>query len=817
MTGSANSMTLKWFGAVSTRITLCESDFSISIFWALAASAMAMVKTMVFGMPKFPPIPASLQKVCHGKVSDCPSQPRDRLQWLKPGLTCLARRKEIPSIYAPRWSSQGTGRHLRNVSASGRTVPPSASISVLRCTAKWTRLHDGAFAKTPVQRVQYRFHAITAPVSPAFYAIKRRANARGVHHAVTKSVHPVYRGEQTAMSAIHDAAEHGDLAKVKALLMGNPNLASSLDFEGRTPLHWAASMGHLEMATLLIANGSDVNAQGSDLNPYGTPYGTPLHFAASSGHRDIVELLVANKGQIDCRDKEGRTPLHLAAKGCHVEVAKTLIANNADINANDKNSGTPLHSAATEGCAEVTELLIQSGALIDAKLAVGRTPLHCGVMYNHKSVVKVLLDNGADANVINKWGKSPLQEARDQDIVHMLTAIKSKARSDDQRGKAQPSTHETGRESASPKPRNDHGTHGAFDSSSGRMESPKGKSWFERLFGRKPPEAVKPSQEEASPLFTLLRTFDAESDDGKARIQEKIGSMNSLETLKQISLDRSLPIGLRVLAIKRGSQIGKDAWAEFLTNQFVIGKNWSELAARVTPTGDAESGEVVTLLGESAWALKGLGYEIEGIEVLSATQLSCKRGFTISMVKKAAQKPPITNSERRESAPDAPIADTRQELTPDKDLVEQAKTIEEIIKTTGACERGYLISRGMPINVGQLLLELFTICGRRKSNVGVDMCKRLIEQHPNSGLARYLLFNALTAGKPGANPLNPLTAGEPGSPVEANEEAFAALNEAVRLGCRYIDFNAQAGMMELRTLDRRLDPAEGEQGKVRRS
>src|ERR1019366_9383439 len=62
MTGSASSMMLKWFGAVSTRITLCRSDFSVSILWALAASAMTMAKTMVLGMPKFPPIPALLQK-----------------------------------------------------------------------------------------------------------------------------------------------------------------------------------------------------------------------------------------------------------------------------------------------------------------------------------------------------------------------------------------------------------------------------------------------------------------------------------------------------------------------------------------------------------------------------------------------------------------------------------------------------------------------------------------------------------------------------------------------------------------------------------
>jgi hypothetical protein len=48
VTGSANSITLKWLGAVSTRMTLWRSDFSVSIFWALAANARAMVETMIF-------------------------------------------------------------------------------------------------------------------------------------------------------------------------------------------------------------------------------------------------------------------------------------------------------------------------------------------------------------------------------------------------------------------------------------------------------------------------------------------------------------------------------------------------------------------------------------------------------------------------------------------------------------------------------------------------------------------------------------------------------------------------------------------------
>src|SRR5579862_4968050 len=76
-------MTLKWFGAVSTRITLCRSDFSVSILWALAASTKTMVKTMVFCMPKFPAIPALLQKVGqrHGfraLIKKREPNPRDR-------------------------------------------------------------------------------------------------------------------------------------------------------------------------------------------------------------------------------------------------------------------------------------------------------------------------------------------------------------------------------------------------------------------------------------------------------------------------------------------------------------------------------------------------------------------------------------------------------------------------------------------------------------------------------------------------------------------------------------------------------------------
>jgi hypothetical protein len=84
---------------------------------------------------------------------------------------------------------------------------------------------------------------------------------------------------------IQDAAKSGDLEKVKALLKDNPNLVTNkndnLDMNGRTPLYWAASHGHKDVAELLLANKAEVNAK----NKLGY---TPLHGAASQGHGGIA-------------------------------------------------------------------------------------------------------------------------------------------------------------------------------------------------------------------------------------------------------------------------------------------------------------------------------------------------------------------------------------------------------------------------------------------------------------------------------------------------------------------------------------------------
>ncbi len=95
---------------------------------------------------------------------------------------------------------------------------------------------------------------------------------------------------------------------------------NKLNAEGESALMIAALKGHLEIAARLIKKDADVNKTGW----------TPLHYAASNGHLVVMSLLLENHAYIDAASPNGTTPLMMAAMYGSASTVKLLLEEGAD-------------------------------------------------------------------------------------------------------------------------------------------------------------------------------------------------------------------------------------------------------------------------------------------------------------------------------------------------------------------------------------------------------------------------------------------------------------------------------------------------------
>jgi ankyrin repeat protein len=177
---------------------------------------------------------------------------------------------------------------------------------------------------------------------------------------------------------IHSAVGLGKTQQVKEILRANPKLARSTEAPyKRTPLHWVACSGNVEIARILL----DQSVDPSVTDEYEW---TPLRLAVVCDHVKIVNLLLTRGAKVDSKDDSGETPLCLAVILRRRKIAEILLDAGADVNArqghdprafSESSRGTLLHIAAKYGDVEMMELLVRHKADVKAIDRSGETPL----------------------------------------------------------------------------------------------------------------------------------------------------------------------------------------------------------------------------------------------------------------------------------------------------------------------------------------------------------------------------------------------------------------------------------------------------------
>lgn len=183
------------------------------------------------------------------------------------------------------------------------------------------------------------------------------------------------------------------------------NLAlTETDNVGRTPLHYAAAGGHIDVVMMIVQKTGDLSVKDRNLRSI-------VHYACQYGHVNILRWANSKGLKLNDNSRDGY-PIHLACFHQHFDVIEYLCKHDVDVNQDctrlDKRI-TPIEIA-IKVIPEAVPLLVLHGADMYV------TNLHVPIMFiciqqKNEYLVELLLKLNYDPNRSDSLGWTPLHLA----------------------------------------------------------------------------------------------------------------------------------------------------------------------------------------------------------------------------------------------------------------------------------------------------------------------------------------------------------------------------------------------------------------------
>ena len=184
----------------------------------------------------------------------------------------------------------------------------------------------------------------------------------------------------------------------------------------------AAEQGQLETLKKCLDNGVDINVT----NRQGR---TAIINASLNKHYECVSFLINAGADIDKQDQTCFNPFLLSCLNNDLTLLRLVLPANPNLDLLTRFGGVGITPASEKGHVEIVRELIEKTEInVNHTNFVGWTPLLEAIVLNdggekQQQIVKLLLDNGANPHMTDKYGKKPLELAKEKGYTEIAALL----------------------------------------------------------------------------------------------------------------------------------------------------------------------------------------------------------------------------------------------------------------------------------------------------------------------------------------------------------------------------------------------------------